>query len=194
MVYPSYHTTIGILYPVATFLFFLLGSVEALMMRLQLGRGPEHDHGRLDLQRARLVARLDDGLPDARPGLGRLRQLPRSAHDRGARPFPRLNALSFLAAAVRRDRLLRQPVLLTPRGRLDLLRAALGRCLPPRRRDRRVDPDDPPHRPLLDPRRAKRQHENGLRSEPSPHQRSKPSRTTAAAEARPRNHASARDR
>ena len=95
MGHPTDHKKIGILYLVATFLFFILGSVEALMMRLQLRRGPEHDHGRLDLQRARLVARLDDGLPDARPGLGRLRQLPRSAHDRGARPFPRLNALSF---------------------------------------------------------------------------------------------------
>ena len=67
--------------------------------------------------------------------------------------FPRLNALSFwlllFGGIAFYARLFFNP----PAGRLDLLRAAVGRRLLARRRHRRLDLPDPPHRPLLDRRR-----------------------------------------
>ena len=101
------HKKIGILYLFATFLFFILGGVEALIMRLQLAQPDNTLVDARDLQRARHDARHDDDLPVRRAGAGRLRQLPRAADDRRARHgLPAAERALVLAAAVRRDRLL----------------------------------------------------------------------------------------
>ena len=64
------HKKIGILYLVATFVFFLLGGVEALIMRLQLAHAEQHAVEPGDLQRPGHDARDDDGLPVRRAGAG----------------------------------------------------------------------------------------------------------------------------
>ena len=65
------HKKIGIMYLVTTFVFFMMGGVEALMMRLQLGAGGQHAADAADLQRAVHDARHDDDLPVRRADHGR---------------------------------------------------------------------------------------------------------------------------
>ena len=57
------HKKIGILYLFATFLFFIIGGVEALIMRLQLAQPDGTLVDARDLQRAGHDARHDDDLP-----------------------------------------------------------------------------------------------------------------------------------
>ncbi len=57
--------------------FFVLGGVEALLMRLQLARAGEHAADAGALQPDPHDARDDHGLPGHRPGAGGLRELPR---------------------------------------------------------------------------------------------------------------------
>ena len=147
------HKKIGIMYLVATFVFFLLGGVEALIMRLQLGAAGntlvegETYNGLVSMHGTTMIFLF------VVPVLAGFGELPRAADDRRARhgvPAPERAVL--LAAPVRRDRLLREPLLRAADGRLDQLRPPLGRRLPTRRRDRRLDLPDPPHRPVVDPR------------------------------------------
>ena len=95
------------------------------------------------LQRALHDARDDDGLPRRRADLGRPRQLPGAADDRGARHgVPAPERALVLALPARRD----HPLLELVRGRrraaggLDRLRAALGGALHPGARDGPLDP------------------------------------------------------
>ena len=67
------HKKIGIMYLVLTFVFFGLGGVEALIMRVQLARAEQLAGHLPDVQRAAHDARDDDGLPVRRAGDGRLR-------------------------------------------------------------------------------------------------------------------------
>ena len=65
------HKRIGIMYMVTTFVFFCLGGVEALMMRLQLGAPDNTLVTPTDLQPAVHDARHDDDLPVRRADDGR---------------------------------------------------------------------------------------------------------------------------
>ena len=87
-----------------------------------------------DVQRAVHAARHDDDLPVRRADHGRLRQLLPAAHDRRARHgVPEAQRAVVLAAALRRDRLLRLAVLRAAGGRLDVLRPAERARRTPRR-------------------------------------------------------------
>ena len=57
------HKRIGILYGASAFMFFLVGGIEAIIMRLQLARPRQHARERAALQRAVHDARHDDDLP-----------------------------------------------------------------------------------------------------------------------------------
>ena len=97
------HKRIGIMYLVLTFVFFMLGGVEALLMRLQLGAAEQHAADAADVQRAVHDARDDDDLPVRRADHGRLRQLLRAADDRRARHgVPEAQRAVLLAAGRRR--------------------------------------------------------------------------------------------
>ena len=148
------HKRIGILYMVTTWVFFILGGVEALMMRLQLGRReqqPRHPRG---LQPALHAARHDDDLPLRRADDGGLRQLLRAADDRRARRrLPAAERALLLAVPLRRHRLLRLDLLDAARRRLDLHRPARVDHLLALGRRGRLDLPDPPHRHLVAPRR-----------------------------------------
>ena len=142
------------MYLFATFLFFILGGVEALMMRLQLAApdntlvDPQTYNGLVSMHGTTMVFLF---VVPVLAGFGNyFVPLMIGARDMA---FPRLNALSFWLLAVRRHRVLREPLLRAAGGRLDLLRAAVRRRLLARRRHRRVDLPDPPHRPLVDRRR-----------------------------------------
>ena len=114
------HKRIGIMYLVTTFVFFLLGGVEALLIRLQLGAPDNTLLDAADVQPAVHDARDDDGLPVRRADHGRLRQLLRAADDRRARHgVPEAQRAVVLAAARRRHRLLRLAVLRAAGGGLD---------------------------------------------------------------------------
>ena len=97
------HKKIGIMYLFATFVFFILGGVEALIMRLQLAAPDGTLVDARDLQRPGLDARHHDDLPVRGAGAGGLRQLLRAAHDRRARHgLPAPERAVVLAAGVRR--------------------------------------------------------------------------------------------
>ena len=124
------------------------------MMRLQLGAPEQHAGRPADLQPAVHDARHDDDLPVRRADDGRPGQLLRAADDRRARHgLPAPERAVLLAAPGRRHRLLRLDLLEPAGSGLDELRAAVQHHLLARRRPGRVDLPDPPHRPLLDPRR-----------------------------------------
>ena len=79
------HKRIGIMYMVTTFVFFCLGGVEALMMRLQLGAPNNTLVTPADLQPAVHDARDDDDLPVRRADDGGPGELLPAADDRRAR-------------------------------------------------------------------------------------------------------------
>ena len=132
------HKRIGILYMVTTFVFFILGGVEALLMRLQLSV-PNNNLVTPEVYNQLLhAARHDDGLPVRRADDGRLRQLLRAADDRRARRgLPAAERALLLAVPRRRDRLLRVALLDPARGRLDWTVPARRRS-PTRRRAART--------------------------------------------------------
>ncbi len=121
------HKRIGIMYMVTTFVFFVLGGVEALMIRLQLGAPGKHADLTADLQPAVHDARHHDDLPVRRADDGGARQLLRAADDRRARHgLPAPERALLLAAARRRSRVLRLDLLEPAGSGLDELRAAVG--------------------------------------------------------------------
>ena len=144
------HKKIGIMYLVATFVFFLLGGVEALLMRLQLGVPNNtlltaEQYNELFTMHGTTMVFLF-----VVPVIGRVRQLLRAADDRRAgHGVPAPQRALVLAAAVRRDRLLLHAVLPAARGRLVELPAALEHPVLPQRRPGRLDLPDPHHRHLV---------------------------------------------
>ena len=119
------------------------------------GAGGQHAAVPADVQRAVHDARDDDGLPVRRARLGRVRQLPRAAHDRGARHgVPEAQRPVVLVLPRGRHRLLRVAVLRPRRRWAGRAYTPLvdGRVLPERRRGR-VDLPRPPHRHLVAHRR-----------------------------------------
>ena len=122
------HKKIGIMYLVTVLVFFLLGGVEALLMRIQLGDAGQHVPDAREVQPDLHHARDDDDLPGRRAGVGGLRELPAAADDRRARRrLPAPERVVVLDVPVRRPRALRVGVLHAARGRLVLLRAAVAR-------------------------------------------------------------------
>ena len=79
------HKRIGILYGVTAFAFFLIGGIEALIIRLQLARPRQHGRERRDLQRALHHARHHDGVPGDHAVQRGVLQLHDPADDRRAR-------------------------------------------------------------------------------------------------------------
>ncbi len=149
------HKKIGILYLFATFLFFILGGVEALIMRLQLAQpdstlvAPETYNGLVTIHGTTMIFLF---VVPVLAGFGNyLVPLMIGARDMA---FPRLNALSFwlllFGGIVFYTSIFFEP----PRGGLDDVPAAVGRHLLGGRRGRRVDRDDPPDRHLVDGRRG----------------------------------------
>ena len=120
------HKKIGIMYLVTTFVFFMLGGVEALLMRVQLAEpnntllSGEHYNQLLTLHGTTMVFLF------VVPVMAGLRQLLRAADDRRAgHGVPAAERALVLAAAGRRDRLLRDALLPSARGRLVELSAAV---------------------------------------------------------------------
>ncbi len=166
------HKRIGILYIATAIVFLLVGGVEALIMRLQLAQPdntlvtPETYNGLVTMHGTTMVFLFIIPLI---AGFGNyLVPLMIGARDMA---FPKLNALSywltlFGGIAFYCSRLLRAAA-----GRLDDVRAALGRPLFAERRGRRVDIPDPPDRHLVarrrdqlrrdDPQHARARHELG---------------------------------
>ena len=120
------HKKIGIMYLVLTFVFFMLGGVEALLMRVQLAvpnntlLSGERYNELLTLHGTTMIFLF------VVPGDGRVRQLLRAADDRRTgHGVPAAQRAFVLAAARRRDRLLRDALLPPAGGRLVELPAAV---------------------------------------------------------------------
>ena len=91
------HKKIGIMYGVAALFFFLVGGIEALLIRLQLARPNGKVLSAEHLQPDVHHARHDDDLPLRHADGGRVRQLPGAAADRRPRrglPPPRTPSAS----------------------------------------------------------------------------------------------------
>ena len=121
------HKKIGIMYLVLTFVFFMMGGVEALMMRLQLEvpnntlLTSEHYNQLFTLHGTTMIFLF------VVPVHGRLRQLLRAADDRRAgHGLSAPECAVVLAAAARRHRLLHHALLASARRRLVELPAAVG--------------------------------------------------------------------
>ena len=85
------HKEIGLRFIKTAFVFFLLGGVLALLMRLQLARAEEHADRAGPLQPVLHDARHDDDVPLRRAGDGGDGPLPRAADGRARNvAFPRL--------------------------------------------------------------------------------------------------------
>ena len=149
------HKKIGILYLFTTAFFFLVGGVEALLMRIQLG---SPDNTFLDPTTYSQLFTLHGTtmiflvvVPIA-AGFG---ELPRAAHDRRPRhgvPAPQHAVVvaagrSAAPCSTARSSWRRRRPGWTSYAPLS------DDDLPPRPRHRRVDPRPAPHRDLLDPRR-----------------------------------------
>ena len=123
------HKRIGIMYLVAVVVFFMLGGVEALLMRLQLAQAGQHARSR---RRRTTSSCTMHGttmvflfVVPMMAGFGNyFVPLMIGARDMA---FPRLNALSFWLFLAGGVVLLRLDLLQPARVRLDLLRAAVGR-------------------------------------------------------------------
>ena len=169
------HKKIGILYLFTTAFFFLVGGVEALLMRIQLG---SPDNTFLDPTTYNQLFTMHGTtmifmvvVPIA-AGFGNyLVPLMIGARDMA---FPRLNMLSWwllVAGGVGavRDRIFWDAAV----GRLDLLHAAVGHDFLAGTRHRRLDPGPAPRRHLLDPRRDQLHRDDPQHArpghEPQPH-------------------------
>ena len=149
------HKKIGIMYLVLTFVFFILGGVEALLMRAPAGGVPnntlltaQHYNELLTMHGTTMIFLF---VVPVMAGFGNyFVPLMIGARDMA---FPRLNALSFwlllFGGIVFYFSLFFQPA----GGRLVELSAALEHPLLAERRPGRVDLPDPPHRHLLARRR-----------------------------------------
>ncbi len=149
------HKRLGIMYLVGSWIFFMVGGVEALMMRLQLAQAdntlitPQTYNALVTLHGTTMVFLF------LMPMIAGFGELPRAADDRRARhglPAPERPVV----LAVRRGRrgLLRVDPLEPARVRLDLLRTAVGEGVLTDRGRRRVDLHGPPARRRLVRRRA----------------------------------------
>ena len=103
------HKRVGRRYIVTAFVFFLLGGLLALLMRLQLAR-PENDLlSAGPLQPALHHARHDDDVSVRRAGHGGGGDLPRAAHARHAQHrLPAAERLQLLDLSVRRRHAVRR--------------------------------------------------------------------------------------
>ena len=142
------------MYMVTTFVFFCLGGVEALMMRLQLG-APNNTlvtptiYNQLFTMHGTTMVFLF--VVPMMAGLANyFLPLMIGARDMA---FPRLNALSYWLLLAGGHRLLRLDLLEPARSGLDERRAAGQLDVLAQRRPGRLDLPDPPHRPLLAARR-----------------------------------------
>ena len=124
------HKKIGILYLFATFVFFIIGGVEALIMRLQLAQpdgtlvAPETYNGLVTMHGTTMIFLF---VVPVLAGFGNyFVPLMIGARDMA---FPRLNALSFWLLVFGGIAFYASVFFEPPPGRLDLLRAALGRQL-----------------------------------------------------------------
>ena len=136
------------MYMVTTFVFFCLGGVEALMIRLQLGAPnntlvtPEIYNQLFTMHGTTMIFLF---VVPMMAGLANyFLPLMIGARDMA---FPRLNALSYWLLLAGGHRVLRLDLLEPAGSGLDELRAAVERALLARRRPGRVDLPDPPHRP-----------------------------------------------
>ena len=123
------HKRIGILYIVTSLALLRRGRRPRAADPHAADPGEHRPHRPGRLQPAGHDARDDDGLPRHRPGLGRLRELPRPADDRRPRHgLPAAERALVLALPLRRDRALLELVRRRRRAerRLDELPAALG--------------------------------------------------------------------
>ena len=73
------HKKIGILYGGTALVFFVIGGIEALLIRLQLAGPERHGAHRVAVQHAVHDARHHDGVPRRHADGGRVRQLLRAA-------------------------------------------------------------------------------------------------------------------
>ena len=142
------------MYMVTTFVFFCLGGVEALMIRLQLGAPnntlvtPQTYNQLFTMHGTTMIFLF---VVPMMAGLANyFLPLMIGARDMA---YPAPERALLLAAAGRRHRLLRLDLLEPAGSRLDELRAAVQRDLLARRRPGRMDLPDPSDRTLLDPRR-----------------------------------------
>ncbi len=142
------------MYMVTTFVFFCLGGVEALMIRLQLGAPnntlvtPQVYNQLFTMHGTTMVFLFV--VPIMAGFANYFLPLMIGARDMA---FPRLNALSYWLLLFGGHRLLRLDLLEPAGSRLDERRSARELRLLAQRRAGRVDLPDPPHRGLLAPRR-----------------------------------------
>ena len=148
------HKKIGILYLFATFLFFLIGGVEALMMRSQLAApentlvDPKTYNGLLSLHGTTMVFLF---IVPVLAGFGNyMVPLMIGARDMA---FPRLNALSFWLLLFGGLAFYASLFFNPPAAGWTSYAPLSDDAYSPDGGHRRVDPPDPPHRPLVDRRR-----------------------------------------
>ena len=97
------HKKLGIMYGVVALFFFLVGGVEALLIRLQLAGARQHGAQRRPLQRDVHDARHHHGVPVRDADGGGVRQLlPAAADRRPRRRVPPHQRVRLLAVPVRR--------------------------------------------------------------------------------------------
>ena len=145
------HKRIGIMYLVLTFVFFILGGTEALLMRLQLSQAEQHAPGPQDVQRAV----HDDGttmiflfVVPIMAGFGNyFVPLMIGARDMA---YPKLNALSFWLLVAGGARALYGSIFFNPpECGWTCYPPLSSKAYLPNGRRRRVDLPHPPHRPEL---------------------------------------------
>ena len=96
------HKRIGILYGATAFFFFLMGGIEALLLRIQLGAAGQHLPVARDLQPAVHDARHDHDLPRDHAAVGDVLQLHDSAADRRpGRGLPPAQCVQLLGVSAR---------------------------------------------------------------------------------------------
>ena len=148
------HKKIGILYLFATFLFFILGGVEALVMRLQLAQpnttlvDPETYNGLVTMHGTTMVFLF---VVPVLAGFGNyLVPLMIGARDMA---FPKLNALSFWLLLFGGIAFYASVFFEPPQAGWTMYPPLSDDAFTGRRRGRRLDLPDPPHRHLFDHRR-----------------------------------------
>ena len=144
------HKRIGIMYLVLTFVFFMLGGIEALLMRAPARRAEQHAAGparrTTQLFTMHGTTMIFLFVVPIMAGFGNyFVPLMIGARDMA---FPKLNALSFWLLRRRRHRLLRLALLHPARGGWTCYAPLSEHAVLAERRRRRVDLPDPPHRHL----------------------------------------------